>query len=243
MHKFATVALGLLILAVPAAAMDVDELIAKNIEAMGGLEKIESIETMVFEGAIMAQGMEIPFTMTQKRPDKMKIEASFMGMTMTQCFADGKGWAVNPMLGSTEPQPMEGLEAKSFALQADVEGALVNYKDKGYTVTYAGEAEVDGVPVYRLTLDTQTGIVMDMNLDKESFLVILQESRMTVEGQEIVTQTRLKDYKSIDGLLMPHSIETSMGGMPVNALVIKSGTLNGEIDDSVFAVPEAAAAE
>ena len=130
-------ALCLMIFTSPVAvlAMDVDELINKNIEATGGLEKIKSVNSMEIVGNVLVQGMEIPFTMVQKRPGKMKMEAMVMGMTMTQGFADGEGWAINPMTGGTEPEPMPEVEAKSFELQADMDGPLVDYKEKGAYVT------------------------------------------------------------------------------------------------------------
>ena len=59
----------------PIQAMDADELIAKNIEATGGKEKIESIQSAKIIGKFMTQGMEFPFSMTQKRPNLLRIEA------------------------------------------------------------------------------------------------------------------------------------------------------------------------
>ena len=237
-------ALCLLILVSPAvvSAMDVDELIAKNIKATGGLEKIKSIKSMVIDGKIMAQGMEIPFTMTQKSPDKLKIEASVMGMSMIQCFAGGQGWATNPMMGSSEAQPMGAVEAKSFALQADMEGPLVDYKKKGYTVKYIGEEDAQGKPAYRISLDNQDGIIMDLYLDKESYLAILQETRMTVEGNEMLTRTVMSDFQEVDGLVMPYSLETRMGGNVVSQLMFNTVVLNQDVDDAVFAMPAGAPA-
>lgn len=229
-----------LVLPVAALAMDADELIAKNTEAIGGLEKIKSIKSMFIEGNILAQGMEIPFSMTQKHPNKMVIKATVMGMTMTQCFADGEGWSINPMMGATEPQPMPEMEAKSFALQADMEGPLIDYKKKGYTVEYIGEEDVEGTPAHRISLDTHDGIVMDFYMDTEFFLVILQEGRMSVDGNDILSQTYMSDFQEVDGLIIPYAVETKMSGMTVSSIMFKTVVLNGDVDDSIFAKPVAA---
>jgi hypothetical protein len=235
-------ALCLLILAVPTAAlaMDVDELIAKSIEATGGKDVIKSVKSMQIEGNILVQGMEIPFTMMQKRPGKLKIEAAIMGMSMTQCFADGQGWAINPMLGSTDPQPMPEMEAKSFSIQADMDGPLMDYKEKGFTATYVGEEDVEGTPAYRISLDNNDGMIMDFFLDKEFYLTILQQTNMTVDGNAMTTMTYMSDFQEVEGMVMPYSVETRMGGTVVSQIMFKTVVLNGDIDDAIFAMPVAA---
>ncbi len=232
------VALALIAMALPVAAMDVDELIAKNVEAQGGKDKIKGIETLTIEGNFMTQGMEIPFTMKQKRPDKMKIEASFMGMTMIQCFADGAGWSINPMMGSTDPQPMAEVESKSFAIQANIDGPLLGYQEKGWTATYEGEEDVEETPAYKLTLDTHDGIVIDFFIDKEYFLTIKQATRITIDTNEVESETYLSDFQEVEGIVMPFAVETRMGGVVANTVMMTSVKLNQEVDDAEFEMPE-----
>ncbi len=167
-----TVILSLLFLSGAALAMDADELIAKSIEATGGKDKITSVKTMTAKGKAMAQGMEFPFEMKQARPNLLRLDVTVMGMQMIQAFDGEKGWTINPMTGNPDPQPMGELENKGFKIQADLDGLLVDYQDKGYTVEYVGEAEVEGTEVYQLKLDTHDDIVIDLFFDKEYFLPI-----------------------------------------------------------------------
>ena len=150
-------AVALMVAAGPIQAMDADELIAKNIEATGGKEKIESIQSAKIIGKFMTQGMEFPFSMTQKRPNLLRIEAEAMGMTIVQAFDGTAGWSINPMMGSTDPQPMGDFENKSFEMQADMDGGLMNYADKGYTVEYLGEEDVEGTPCLQAAHGHQEG--------------------------------------------------------------------------------------
>jgi outer membrane lipoprotein-sorting protein len=220
-------------------AMDADELIAKSLEATGGLDKIKAIESSVFTGKFLTQGMEFPFTMTQKRPLKMRIEAEIMGATMVQCFDGEKGWGINPMTGSTTAQPMSGMEEMSFRLQADMDGPLVDYADKGYTVEYLGEEDVEGTPAYKLKIDTNDGIVMNVFFDKEYFLTIKSSNTITVDENEFETQTYPSDYQEVEGILMPFSIETRSGDTVLNQVVMEKVAYGVEVDDSIFVMPEA----
>ncbi|MEN8005871.1 MAG: hypothetical protein ABFS42_02605 [Candidatus Krumholzibacteriota bacterium] len=245
MRKFIATAL-LLSLAVvsPLAvqAMDADELIAKTIEASGGLEKLKSVETVKFTGKFLAQGMEFPFTMIQKRPDMMRIDAEIMGATMVQCYSGEKGWTINPMTGSTDPQPMSGIEEKSFKLQSDMDGPLIDYADKGYTVEYVGEEEVEGTPAHRLKVDTNDGIVMDVFMDAEYFLVIKSSNKLTVDENEFETQTYMSDFQEVEGLVIPFAIETRSGDAVMNQIMMEKAEYGVEVDDSLFAMPEVPAA-
>jgi outer membrane lipoprotein-sorting protein len=219
-------------------AMDADELIAKNIEATGGLEKITSVQSVKFTGKFLAQGMEFPFTMIQKRPSKMRIEAEIMGSTMVQCYDSDNGWGINPMTGSTAPQPMSGMEEMSFKLQADMDGPLVDYAAKGYTVEYLGEDEVEGTAVYKLKLDTNNGIVMNIFFDKEYFLNIKSSNAIKVDENEFETQTYPSDYQEVEGMVQPFAIETRDGDTVLNQVMMEKVEYNIEVDDSIFVMPE-----
>jgi len=64
-----------------------DELIAKNIEARGGLERIKAIKTIRFTGKIKGFGGRVMAMGTEKaRPDLVRITATVQGMTAIQAY-------------------------------------------------------------------------------------------------------------------------------------------------------------
>ncbi len=223
-------------------AMDADELIAKHLEAVGGVAKLKAVQSQQATGKFMTQGMEIPFTMVHKRPNQLRIEAQVMGMTIVQCYDGEKGWSVNPMTGSPDPQPMGEVEEKSFKLQADLDGQLLDWAAKGYTVEYLGTDEVEGTPVYKLRLDTGDGMVFDYLFDQEYFLVLQQNSKVTHEGNEFETQTYMSDYQEIDGFMVPFAIESRMGDQVLNQIMLETVANDVPVEASLFVMPEKAAA-
>jgi outer membrane lipoprotein-sorting protein len=221
-----------------AAAMDADELIAKNVAATGGLKKIQSIETVKATGKFLTQGMEFPFTLTQKRPHKLRIDADIQGLSLIQAYDGETGWSINPMTGSQDPQPMGDIELKSFKLQADMDGPHVDYAAKGYSVEYIGEDEVEGTPVHQLRLDTHLGIVMDYFIDKDHFLTIKQTSKVTVDDNEIEIDTYLSDFQEINGVVVPMAIDTRRGDVSMNQIMIETLDHGVAVDDAIFTMPE-----
>jgi len=226
----------------PALAMDADELIEKHLEATGGREAMDAIQSAKVSGKFMTQGMEFPFSMVQKRPNFLRIEADVMGMSMVQAFDGEKGWSINPMAGSTDAQPMGEFENKSFKMQADMEGGLAGYKKKGYTVEYLGEEEVEGTPCHKLRMDTKEDIVIDFFFDTEYFLIIKQATTMTMDENVVESQTYMSNYQEVGDIIMPFAVETRMGDVVANNIVFDTVEQNIELDDSLFVMPEKAAA-
>jgi hypothetical protein len=218
--------------------MDADELVGKTLAAAGGVDNIKAVKTSTITGKVMSQGMEIPLQIVRKRPDKIRVSATVQGMEIVQCYAGGSGYSINPMTGSSDPQPMGDVELMSFKLQGDLDGLLVDFKKKGFTVEYLGEVDVAGTPTYQLRVDTKQGIVIDQFIDQENFHIIKKTNKLQVDDNEMVTDTFQSDFREVDGITMPFAIETRQGDFVVNQIQFESVEHNLEIDDALFAMKE-----
>ncbi|MHC4697387.1 MAG: outer membrane lipoprotein-sorting protein [Planctomycetota bacterium] len=224
----------------PAMADDpltLDEVIAKNIEAVGGREKLAAVKTVIMSGKnVVGGGMEMPMRMELKRPGKIRVEFIVQGMTGVQAFDGEAGWFVMPFMGRTEPERMPPDQIDVFRDQADFDGPLLDYKKKGHKVELVGKDEVEGADVYKLKVTKKSGNVEYHFIDAEYFLTVQTKSKMKLQGTEIELQASYSDFKEVDGLIFPHSIkETGMGGSTV---VFEKIELNTQIDDQRFAMPE-----
>ncbi len=201
------------VFAVSASAQTVDELIEKNIQARGGREKIKAVQSIRYTGKMMVgPGMEAPFVRESARPNKMRMEFTIQGMTAVQTFDGTNAWALMPFLGKKEAEAMSADELKEVEDQADIDGPLVDYKEKGHTVELIGKEDIEGTPAYKLKVTKKNGGVDFTYLDAENFLEIKGTSKRTVRGQDLEFETALGDYKEVDGVLYPYSIEQKAKG-------------------------------
>jgi len=226
-------------------AQTADEIIAKNIEAKGGLEKLKAIQTMRITGKMMmGPGMEAPLIIESARPHKMRMEFTFQGMTGIQAYDGTTGWMVMPFMGKKDPEPMSADDLKQAEDQADIDGPLVDYKDKGNQVEYLGKDEVEGTPVFKLKVTKKNGDIQTLYLDADSYLEIKAEGKTKVRGQEIEGETTFGDYKEVDGLVIAHSIQSKMkGGQgPGQTITFEKIEINPELPASRFEMPAAAPA-
>src|SRR5918992_1219320 len=123
------------------SAQTVDEIVAKNLKARGGVEKFKSVNSMKINATVTAQGMKLPVTIYSKRPNMMREETEIQGQKMIRAFDGSTAWTVNPMMGGA-PQALTGSAANMAVDSADLEGPLVDYKKKGHTVEFVGNEKL-----------------------------------------------------------------------------------------------------
>lgn len=239
MRKWTFTALVIGLLSVAISAQTVDDIIAKNIQAHGGLAKIRAIQSMRMTGDFEAGGMQAGFMQVFKRPMKFRLDVSIQGLTLTQAYDGQNGWAVVPFTGKKDPEPMTADDLKVVQEQADFDGPLVDYKQKGNTVELVGKEKMEGTDVYHLKVTLKTGDIRNLYLDADSFLTIKAAGKTTMRGTEAEVETTLGDYKEVEGLLFPFSIDQHQtGGQgPAAKITIKKIELNVPVDDSVFKMP------
>ena len=170
----------------PAAAQTVDELIAKNLQAKGGLEKIKAVQSGRMTGRMtMGPGVEAPITLELKRPRNTRLEFTVQGHTGVQAYDGKQAWGIPPM-ANRRAEPLPDEMARDIDAQADLDGPLVDYKAKGHQVELAGKETVDGAETWKLKLTPKGGDAQYVFLDASSFLEIRNEAHRLVRGQELV---------------------------------------------------------
>ncbi len=224
-----------------AAAETAEEIVAKYAEALGGREKVESIQTWKATGKSLRMGMEFPFIRYQKAPNLMRTEVDIQGAQMIVAFDGSKGWMINPMTGSQDPIQMPEVESKMTEIESCIMDPLLDYKNKGYTIELVGEDDVEGTAVLHVRVETKQDLIMDYYLDAEYYLPIKQTQKITQEGNVIEMDNYFSDYKDVGGVLQFHAIETRMGGQTLSQVQIETLEFNVEVDESIFVMPAPAA--
>ena len=234
------------------AAQTVDELLAKNFAAKGGLEKIRAVQTMRLAGSMpVGPKQQADFVMEMKRPNQMRMDFTFGSNTVTQAF-DGKiGWqllppppapdrSAVPATGRPQPQVMPAEALKDLEAQADMDGPLVDYQAKGHKVEYVGREKVEGTDTYVLKVTLKTGDVRRIYLDAEQYLEIRSEGKSRgPDGREVEIETLIGDYREVGGLMLPHSHESGLKGSPEKRkMTIQKIEINVPVDDARFKMPK-----
>lgn len=232
---FAAVGIGM---AVGAAGQTADELIAKNVEARGGLEKIRAIESMRLTGTLSIGDAKMPSVLEVKRPNKTRWEFTLEGQMAVQAYDGTTAWAVAPFAGKPDPEPMSAEDLKDMELQADMDGPLVDYRAKGHRVEVMGLEKFGGRDAWRLRVTLRNGDVRDVYLDLKTHLQIVTVAHRVVQGKPAEIESELGDYRQVGGVMLPYFFETRVRGVPQKQSVrFEKIELNVPIDDSRFRMP------
>lgn len=231
------------------SAQQAEDIIQKYSDAVGGKEKLAGLKTLKMEGNIevaQAPGQAFGFTMLRKSPNKMKLVMDIMGQQIIPQAYDGEvGWTINPFAGSAEPQKLPEDQMASMKDNAAFDDPFVFFREKGYTVTYEGTGEAEGVSCHILKLVKpgeagEEGSTTLCYFDAETYLqMMLKQKDTQMDGQEV--EIVFSDYQDIgDGVIMPFGMETRMQGQSIMKMSFTAISANPEISDSEFAFPAAA---
>jgi hypothetical protein len=216
-----------------------DELIAKNIEAKGGMEKIKAIKTLRMTGKYEgAGGFTAVAAQENERPDLVRETFTLQGMTAVQAYDGGTGWQIQPFNGKKDPQLMGEDDLRDLLLDADFDGPLVDYKEKGNTVEYLGHDVVDGDDALRLKVTLKNGDLIYYYLDPETFIEIRKEIQQFIRGSVRDRVVDLGSYKPVNGVMYPFSISQGTKAHPDDqTITVQKMEANVPINPADFALP------
>ncbi len=229
-----------------AQAQTVDEIVDKYLAQTGGKDKWMALKSVKMTGKAKAQGMDLPVTMYQKAPNKMKLVINIQGKELTQPAFDGTtAWSTNFM--TMKPEKMTAEQSENMKDASQVQDPFINYKDKGYKAELDGKETIEGTECHKIKL-TRKPVKVDgkeeENVTYYFFSVadnvpILTRSTIK-EGQAkgMVQETSLSDYQEVSGLFMPFTITQKMNGQAVFSMTAEKFEVNAEMDDKMFAYPE-----
>jgi hypothetical protein len=226
----------------PPAPPTAEDIVAKYIKTVGGMEKIDAVKTLKRTGKFRGGGgFEAKLLEENKRPDLVRQEFTFQGMTGVTAWDGKSGWKIEPWQGKKDPEPLGEEEMKGIVEDSVFDGQLVHYKEKGSKIEFAGSEPVEGTDAWKLKVTLKNGDVQYYFMDADDFVPIKIEFKRMVRGAERETEVSLGDYKSVAGWYLPHSIEQGRKGSSNRSTVVYDKIeANVPMDNGIFKTPAAA---
>ncbi|OQP51044.1 hypothetical protein A4H97_04305 [Niastella yeongjuensis] len=219
-------------------AQTVDEIINKYFEALGGKDKVASMNTMYVEYDVDMNGAAADGTSWIVNQKAFKNEMNLMGQQLVQCYTDTSGWMINPFGGSTTPTAMTPDQAKAGLAQMDLTGPFYNYAAKGNTVTLLGKETLNGKDAYKLKVKTKAGPEITAWIDATTWYQVKNTIKANVNGMEIETGMLISNYKKTEnGYTVPFNVEITVSGLTVS-MTNKKVEINKPVDMKIFEMPK-----
>jgi hypothetical protein len=136
------------------------------------------------------------------------------------------------MSGSSDPVELGAAEVKQIQRSNMFQNYLESYLKSGQLVL-AGEESVNGNPAHKVKATLDGGMLVDLFIDKSSYLLVKTSVTINAEGMSMVVDSYPSDYKDMSGLFLPMKTTTSAQGMEFVQTYTKV-EVDVPIDDSVF---------
>ncbi|MDR1652942.1 MAG: insulinase family protein [Prevotellaceae bacterium] len=195
------------------AEISAESVITGYINALGGKEKLNAVQTILSEGTTSMMGMEMKTTVKQMQPNKQYSEMEMMGMKIIQCFDGQKGYIDQMGQRMEMPAEMTGEMADEQIFDAlSLDASKIKSVES---------QSVDGKDCYVLTNDKDEKLYFD----KTTGLLY-----RTVKPD--ATQTN-KAYGEFDGIMFPTETVVSAQGQDITMKITKV-TLNSGVTEKDF---------
>lgn len=225
----------------PSLGVSLDELLAKHIEARGGLDRIKAVQTLQLTGTLKISGdfsAELSLVRRIKRPGQARTDATLQGLTLVRAWDGHEGWAISPLYGRKDPERISRDESKELIDIADLDGPLVDGIAKGERIDYLGTEDIEGTEAHRLRVTDKDGDVQYVFLDPDYYLIIRIVYLRSVRGALVETETDFGDYEKINGVYFPFSIDSGpKGGAKTRKITIDAVEANVPMSDALFRFP------
>jgi hypothetical protein len=236
---------ALLVASTQAARADTaSDLVAKNLAARGGADKLAAISSIQFTGKVVVPGgFELAYRETRMRKNNAALyEMTIQSLTIVQGYDGTVGWRINPFEGRRDAERMSADDTRALSDDATVDGPLLSAKATGATVTYLGREDYDGTDAYKLRVVDPTGAEYQYYLDPDSYLEIRIIETRKLRGARQVSETELGDYELVNGVYFPFSIASGPLGSDASqrqVLTIAAARANLPLNPMMFAMPSA----
>ena len=223
-------------------AQSLDEIVARHIEARGGQDKLQAIQTLKLTRTVATGiGNPIKVVLYKKRPNLVRFE---QGPTQPGATLIPRGISADAAWDIVQGKPVARpaqIAAEARDVDGDFDGLLVDWKDKGHTVTVDGREKLPGGEAFKLLATLKSGLKRTIYVDTKTYLERRHTGVLNLPGgrQFDVTIT-FDNWRDVEGVKFPFDItEERTGKEPVVSLVTYTEKIeiNTQRHEPIFARP------
>jgi hypothetical protein len=227
------------LMSVSVFAQTAEELVAKNLQAKGGVEKMKAIKSLRMTGQFESGGFKAAVGQENKRPEMVRQTFTVQGMTQIQAYDGSTGWQISPFGGRKDPEMLGEDDLRDLQETADFDGPLVDAQAKGNKIEYLGHDQVDGDDALKLKVTLKNGDVLYYYLDPDTYIEIEVEKQQFIRGSVRESVTFMGSYKPVNGVMYPFYLESGSKNNPDQRgkITISKMEANVPIEDGDFKMP------
>lgn len=223
-----------------AEAQTLDEVIARNLEAKGGVERLRSTTTARMRATVRitppnpgTSQVTMQVTVSTKRPNLVRRDMEVKGERRSLGFDGKDAWQSGP----EGAMRLEGPPADAIRSEGEFDSVFLTYREQGHQVDLVGQEKIDGRTFHRVRVKRKDGPVQTYFLDTETGLEHKVVTEIQAAGQRITSEMQLSDYRVVDGRTMPFRARQLVNGQQSADITFQEIEFNVPLEDDFFRMP------
>jgi len=227
-----------------ASAQTADDLIEKQLTALGGRAALGKLQSRSMTGTItlttpvgdLSGSVEILNKQPNKSRTLIKVDLASVGageLVVDQRFNGTSGYVLDSLRGNRDitGNLLENMKNATFPTP------FLNYKEMGTTLEVTGKEKVGDRDAYVVIVTPKSGSVVRQYVDVESYLPIKVVVKVDVpQIGELEQTSELLDYRDVDGVKVPFQVK-STSTVQSFTITITKVEHNTPIDEALFSKP------
>jgi len=213
-----------------------ESILDRHVEATGGADAYAKHEYRVSVGTVLHDGVNIISSLSIHESRSTDYRRLFRSESMGDQVDGSTGkvaWIYSDISGNWL---MRGPALARALREAPLDSPTI-WRKQFERVDYAGPREVDGKTLHAVTLVSRDGVQETRTYDADTGLHIQTECETELEGNSIPTVFTYSDYRTVDGVLLPHTIRQEHTGIPGLVINLDRIVHEQELADSLFEPP------
>ncbi|HWB93942.1 MAG TPA: hypothetical protein VG605_18940 [Puia sp.] len=247
MYRILVTSLSLIIFSnVAVHAQNADQIVSHLIQALGGKEKLQSINSLYQEGTcVMANGSEVKMRIWRVFDRLYRQEIDYGVGNVVVIVTPRQGWISSPRTGGVF-KALEAEQLKALQTEIDPAGVFIDYNQKGNKIEKIGVDTLDGRPCFKLRVWFPNHESILYWVDRQSWYLRKEERHGggivggggssggwngNVDG---MVQIGLDDWRAIPGgYVLPYAV--TIGGL--GKVTITKVQVNGTVNVDALSKP------
>lgn len=215
------------------------EVIDRHLKEIGGVEKLNSVTSIVATGAVSIpqagiNGKVELYQAVKGKTNKAAMTVDLPGVGKQSSGMDGDlVWEKSEITG---PELLTGDRAAQAKLQMTMM-PLMHYSDFFDSIEISGTEEFNGQPCYVLKASKGKAKPVITYFSTKTGLEVGGRMHAATPVGEIELVTTIGDYKDVEGVKIPHLVTIKLPNGMTQEIKFDSYKLNSGIADDLLAVP------
>jgi hypothetical protein len=218
--------------AYPARTQEAGKIVDQYVKAAGGARALAKIQTLTLEGSFTSDdGKMGRYTLDTKLPNRYYSELLVGEKNLIEAYNGKSAWHQN---AGGELGTLVGPEGMQLEAAAQYYNSrLVNPRKSKIALAFVGHAQVRGRDALQVEITIATSVKRQIFFDSQTHLIVKEAATVGGVEEEILYD----DYRTIDGVNLPHKIELHRGSDKYDITVTRA-VINGTVGERVFDFPK-----